>query len=240
VIPVKSKSSVIGILICFLSGFYCIACTTISERNSNSPRLQFEETIYDFGVAGQESEVTHNFVFKNVGNSPLKIEGLRTSCGCTAALLSEDTIAPGKTGIIHATFKTQKYEGKQKKFIYVESNDLEKPEIELVMQGSIKSDIAIDPQGLHFGNVSKGKTISKKVKVFDLGKGELQIERIRFNENFFGVKADKFKDQNNRGFELDITLRQDAPTGSFNEVITLHTNLERRPRIDIPVWGNIQ
>lgn len=239
---VKSKRLIImGILFFFFLIFSCAKYTAQPEKtDSNSPRIQFEREIYNFGIAGQEREITHDFVFKNVGSSPLQIESLKTSCGCMAVLSSGDTIAPGETGIIHATFKTQRYEGKQKKFIYVESNDPEKPKIELVMQGFIKTDIAIDPQGLHFGNVSKGKTISKKVRVFDLNKGELQLKRIQFNENYFNIKADRFKGENNRGFELEITLKPEISGGSFSEVITLHTNLEKRPRIDIPIWGNIQ
>jgi len=201
--------------------------------------MEFETEIYDFGIAGQEREITHDFVFKNVGNSPLEIKGLRTSCGCMAALSSGETILPGEAGMIHATFKTQKYEGKQKKLIYVESNDPANPKFELVMQGSIKSDIAIEPQVLQFGDVPRGKTVSKKVKVFDLGKEELLLQRIQFNESHLNIEVDKFRDQNNKGFEIEVTLRPDIPAGSFNEVITLHTNIIKRPRIDIPVLGNI-
>jgi hypothetical protein len=109
----------------------------------------------------------------------------------------------------------------------------------LVIQGLIKADIAVDPQGLLFGDVDKGRTISKKVRAFDLAKDELQLKKIQFNENYFVVKIDKFRGLNNRGFELEVTLRPNIPVGSFSEIITLHTNLLKRPRLDIPVLGNI-
>lgn len=236
---VKNKCLIIiGILFFYFLLFSCAKYTAQPEKtDSNSPRIQFEREIYDFGIAGQEREISHDFVFKNVGDSPLQIENPRTSCGCTSAILSGDTAAPGESGIIHASFKTQKYEGKQKKVISVESNDPENPKIELVIQGLIKKDIAIDPQGLYFGDVPKGKIISKKVKVFDLSKEELQLKRIQGNEKYFDIKSDKFKGENNRGFELEITLKPEIPVGPFSEVITLHTNMEKRPRIDVPVYG---
>lgn len=238
---VKNKCLVIlGIPICLFFLSNCATYTTSSGKTgSSSPHIVFESDIYDFGIAGQEREISHDFVFKNVGYSHLEIKGLRTSCGCVAALSSGETIQPGEAGMIHAAFKTQKYEGKQKKLIYVESNDPENPKIELVMQGSIKSDIAIEPQALQFGNVPKGKTVSKKVKVFDLGKEELQLKRIQFNENHLNIKVDKFEEQNNRGFEIEVMLRPDIPVGLLNEVITLHTNLVKKPRIDVPVLANI-
>lgn len=212
--------------------------TDESDRASNGSMV-FESEVYDFGIAGQQEEIKHDFVFKNTGDGLLQIKNLRPSCGCVAALLSGENIPSGETGIIQVTFKTNKYEGKQKKFIYVETNDPKEPKIELVVQGNIKSDIAVDPQGIHFGDVIKGETVSKKVKVFDMSNEGLQLKRIQINEKLFAIKTETFKGEHNRGFELEITLKPDIPAGPLKETITLHTNLKRRPRIDIPVLGNI-
>ncbi len=107
---VKNKCLIfMGILFFYFLIFSCAKYTAQPEKtDSNSPRIQFEREIYDFGIAGQEREISHDFVFKNVGNSPLQIKGLRTSCGCVAALSSGETIQRGEAGMIHATFKTQK------------------------------------------------------------------------------------------------------------------------------------
>jgi hypothetical protein len=41
------------------------------------PRVQFLETVYDFGVMDRESSKKHTFVFKNSGNSILIIERIK-------------------------------------------------------------------------------------------------------------------------------------------------------------------
>jgi len=41
------------------------------------PKVQFMETVYDFGTVKQESAVKHTFSFKNTGNSKLIIERVK-------------------------------------------------------------------------------------------------------------------------------------------------------------------
>jgi hypothetical protein len=41
------------------------------------PKVQFLETIYDFGVMNKESAMRHTFIFKNTGSSPLVIERIK-------------------------------------------------------------------------------------------------------------------------------------------------------------------
>ena len=56
---------------------------------------------------------------------------------------------------------------------------------------------------------------------------------------FLSAQAIHFRDENSRGYEIEISLTGDVPVGAFMDVITLHTNLRKRPRIDVPVWANI-
>ncbi len=45
----------------------------------NGPRIEFNEMSYDFGNVKQNSELKHIFIFKNTGNSILKIEKVKPS-----------------------------------------------------------------------------------------------------------------------------------------------------------------
>src|ERR1700692_1386722 len=62
------------------------------------PKLQFNQTLYDFGKTSQVETVSGLFKFKNVGDDILKLEPPKPSCGCTVASLTSDTLKPGESG----------------------------------------------------------------------------------------------------------------------------------------------
>lgn len=62
--------------------------------------LQFAETEFDFGKIPQGKPVTHIFNFKNTGDTPVVLDNVHASCGCTTPEWSRDTIMPGATSQI--------------------------------------------------------------------------------------------------------------------------------------------
>ena len=228
-------SAVIVLFPLFLFLSSCASLTPLPPQ----PHMAFEELNYDFGIAGPGDRITHIFKFTNAGSEPLQITRVSTSCGCTAALLSKKEIFPGGSEEIRATFKTKRFEGIQETTITVYSNDPDDSNIDLTIIGAIKRDVAVVPQGINFGDVQKGETVTSKVKLLQLSQNKLVLHRIEVNEKYLNATTSRFRDENSRGFNIDITLEPEAPVGALNEVITLHTNLKRRPRIDVPVWANI-
>jgi len=220
-------------LFLFLSS--CASLTPVPPQ----PHMAFEELNYDFGIAGPGDRITHIFKFTNVGSEPLQITRVSTSCGCTAALLSKKEIFSGDSGEIRATFETKRFEGDQETTITVHSNDPDNPEIDLTIIGAIKRDVAVVPQGINFGDVQKGETVTGSVKLLQLSQNKLVLHRIEVNEKYLNATTSRFREENSRGINIDISLKSEAQVGPLNEVITLHTNLKRRPRIDVPVWANI-
>lgn len=96
-------------------------------NNNNSPVIYFPETQHDFGKVNEGAKVNYTFRFMNKGTSELIIKDVRSSCGCTAALLSSDTLKPGQEGTIKVEFNTQNRSGKNSKTITVQSNDPKDP-----------------------------------------------------------------------------------------------------------------
>lgn len=94
---------------------------------NNSPVIYFPETQHDFGKVNEGEKVNYTFRFTNKGTSELIIKDVRSSCGCTAALLSSDTLKPGQEGTIKVEFNTQNRSGKNSKTITVQSNDPKDP-----------------------------------------------------------------------------------------------------------------
>ena len=94
-----------------------------SDEIKNAPILSFSKRTIGFGTVKEGSVLEKDIVFKNNGKSDLIIEKVNASCDCTAALLSEEVIQPGKTGNLHVEMDTSNMEGVKSRTIAVLSND---------------------------------------------------------------------------------------------------------------------
>lgn len=145
-------------------------------RGEEAPRIVFESPDYDFGRAYQGEKVIHTYQFRNRGGSDLIIEKVRSSCGCTTALISAKTVLPGESGEIKATFSTRGRRGRQRKTITVISNDPENSAARLTISGEIVAPLNLVPARLHLHEITFGKGKSEDVKV-ELSK-DCDIRRI--------------------------------------------------------------
>lgn len=83
--------------------------------------LSLKETSFDFGKIPQGKPVTHDFEVTNSGKTPLIIETVEASCGCTTPEWSEAPVAPGASSKIKVGFNASS-EGHFKKSITIVYN----------------------------------------------------------------------------------------------------------------------
>ncbi len=96
-------------------------------ESSTYPVLHFDQTKYNFGIVKEGKVVEYTFNFENSGNSTLKIKDIKTSCGCTAALVSSEVLKPGEQGTIKVELDTSNRKGKMSRTITIKSNDPKDP-----------------------------------------------------------------------------------------------------------------
>ncbi|MBR2101137.1 MAG: DUF1573 domain-containing protein [Prevotella sp.] len=105
--------------------------------------IEFEKTTLDFGTVSPSQEVVNGtFVFTNVGKSPLVVNQVLPTCGCTVATFTREPVAPGQKGKIEVTYNTRKGGSpgeKFKKIINVRTNGV--PELtRLVICGKLEAE----------------------------------------------------------------------------------------------------
>lgn len=93
-----------------------------ARENENGPRIEFTESLHDFGDIHQGDKVQHVFTFKNTGTEPLVLTNVETTCGCTASNWPREPLAPGESADITVTFNSTGKMGLQNKNIRVRSN----------------------------------------------------------------------------------------------------------------------
>lgn len=89
---------------------------------SNLPKIFFESPVFNFDTIQNGDIIEHQFIFKNIGTSNLKIVETKVSCGCTIASYSEEDIKPGSTGTLSVQFNSENKKAYQEKNIIVISN----------------------------------------------------------------------------------------------------------------------
>jgi len=85
-----------------------VLCATLSI---NSQEFKFDQETIDYGKIIKGSEGERTFVFTNVGDAPLIIQSIKSSCGCTVPKKPENPIMPGEKGEIKVSYDTKRIGG---------------------------------------------------------------------------------------------------------------------------------
>lgn len=92
------------------------------EESDGIGRMEFDETVFDFGKIKEGEVVSHTFKFINTGDQPIILARVSASCGCTTPSYTNAPVLPGKTGEIAVEFNSAGQIGQQQKIITIASN----------------------------------------------------------------------------------------------------------------------
>lgn len=220
------------VLVFVLSGNLCFA--------AKGPKIQFKELKWDFGNKKQGEVLTHTFRFENVGDEPLVISRVRTSCGCAAAILSKKELNPGEKGEIQAKFNTQGYYGEQNKFIYVESNDPSEAVKQLMISASIEvppsPKIELDSYTTDLGLVLEGEELSTEFNIKNKGELELTVTPFHKDAVFFiqGKKlSPPLKVAAGKTEQVEVRIPARKKKGLVREFVRLQSNDPMRSTLSL-------
>lgn len=105
---------------------FVIRCNILvdqSNSQSSGALLFLPENQFNFGQVKEGTTVSHTFELVNKGSDILEIKDVKTSCGCTAALVSSSTLKPGEKGTLKVDLDTKGRQGKMSRTVSIVSND---------------------------------------------------------------------------------------------------------------------
>ncbi|HNW98968.1 MAG TPA: DUF1573 domain-containing protein [Bacteroidales bacterium] len=124
------------------------------EQKKTSPKIVFENEIYDFGTIKEGDTAKYTFNFKNNGKGNLIIRKIKASCGCVTTQIINKSVKKkksnvavagdkflfkkGKSGSIEIVFNSTGRKGDPTKTITVITNDPETPVINLSIKGKVE------------------------------------------------------------------------------------------------------
>lgn len=99
-----------------------VVTENVESREGGIGKMEFTESVYNFGQINEGEIVNHTFTFKNTGDHPVILAQVSASCGCTTPTYTSTPILPGKTGQIEVEFNSDGQVGQQQKIITIASN----------------------------------------------------------------------------------------------------------------------
>lgn len=110
-----------------------------AQAASPAPLVRVAPEGFDFGRALPGRTLRKEFTLRNAGDAELVIEGVSTTCGCTAAIAGARRLAPGRSTPLTVTLETRDYSGRVERRVLVRSNDPKTPLLVLKVEATVAS-----------------------------------------------------------------------------------------------------
>jgi len=213
-----------------------------------SAKVLVEADTFDFGVMDNSATRRHEFVFKNVGTMPLALSQGPTSCKCTASILEEGEIPPGRSSTVVVEWTGGDTVGEFTQTARILTNDPSRAMVTLKIKGRVTQAARVTPSELVLTDITVGETESGQVKLFGFRSKPLEITGYEFSRpstaahfevTFQPMTADQVAAEAEKdatsGCLVEITVKPGLPQWGIQQRIVFTTNYEEAPTIEVPV-----
>ena len=228
---------------------FTVAAATLAAQTPSSAQSAsvnwteqaFRIKNHDFGTVAVAAKTEFRFPVYNPFKQPMHLQTVRRSCGCTTPIIETEYIQPGQTGSILAQFNTGTFRGKKGATLTVVIDKPVYSEVRLRVDGYIRSDMVFHPGAIEFGKVNQGESATQTSRVYYAGRSNWEIADVRSNVPWLLPSKKLVSRGTGRAeYELTVGVREDAPTGPFQNEIVVITNDTKRPDVPFRVSGNIE
>jgi uncharacterized protein DUF1573 len=201
------------------------------------PKAEAIDPLFNFGTAPSGPPVKHVFKIRNAGTGTLTIDGVTTSCGCTAAKPTRNSLAPGEESDIAVTFDTISEKGPSTRTITVVTNDPKQRQLELTLKGDLRAQVEAAPPFVAFGIVKHGVEKSSRVTIADLVNDKELLQVGPTTNSSANIKVSQEPRTDGKpGAMLSVTVLKSMPVGPFDDTIKVKTS---RAPLNIAVYGTV-
>ncbi len=220
----------VTIMLTFFAGSFAFA----------APNLQINDPKFDFGEIFQGEKVLHVFEFVNEGDEILKIDRVRSSCGCTAVMVSEKSIPPGGKGELQANFDSTRFRNDVSKTIYLYSNDPVRPVMQFQIKGTILETVAVEPTQVNFGAVAAGEPVTSKVLLRNQGKKPLTFGEPHSTAAELVAKIPETSLASGAEMSLELQLTPKPGQTRFSGYVLVPVDGVPKNELRIPVYATLK
>ena len=223
-----------------LAGALWMGAMCVAARAEGTPKIQFDQTLYDFGKTSQVTTISGVFKFKNAGQGVLKLEPPKPSCGCTLAGLKPDILPPGATGELSFTVNLGFSRATLEKHIAVRSNDPQTPEVSLTIKVDYTPLYELNPMTL-CPKLAFGVNDTAQFTTMARTDGKpLRIVRLDASKPWITATVEPGAQADGASARIRVAVQRDVPPRRFNEYVHVYAGEQTNtPISSIYLYGEV-
>ncbi len=139
-------------------------------------KVSVPEVNFKFGAMPLGEDRSHEFVFKNEGDGPLKLAKGPLMCKCTMPDVPDQEVKPGESLSIKLTWKPEETAEEFYKNAVIWTNDPENPQITLSVEGKVFEDPGASPRVYILGEIPWDKDFETSGHFATVSYKDMEIE----------------------------------------------------------------
>lgn len=195
---------------------------------------------HDFGTVAKGSLLPHQFPIKNIYGVPLNVQ-LGVSCDCVTVTCNKPVLQPHESATLDVKMDTRRFNGpKEVTIFFTVTNQQFFSTALLKVKAFCRTDVAMNPGVVNFNIVPRGEQRQSQVTVEYAGMLDWRISEPPPNDLFDVKIAEKYRQPGRVGYVVQMSLKNDAPAGSYKQELFLSTNDVNAPNLPIPFELTVQ
>ncbi len=217
----------------------------VAAEGEGKPRAVPTEPIKDFEIVAKGEVIVHEFEIRNEGSAVLELKDVRPACGCTVAQYDKK-IAPGESGKVKASVKTDNFGGPIAKSIAVFTNDPDNPKLQLVVKANVKPYVSVVPGYARYNYVQGEPVGSIQQTLWAEDGSDVEIVsvkppydhlKVRYRE---ATEEERHEKGKGKQWHIEVELDSQSPIGALRDYVEIRLNHAKQKTVRIPVSGFVR
>ncbi|MCI0642048.1 MAG: DUF1573 domain-containing protein [Gemmataceae bacterium] len=201
----------------------------------------FDGLTKDFGSVPRGTVASHPFRLVNNTGAPVRIAGIRVTCGCTTARALKMDLEPGEESAILVQVDTRIFANSKNVTIYVRFSKPRVEEVRLWLQANSRDDVLFSADTLNFGAVQRGNVAQAEMNVSFFGDGHTRILDLKSESNYVLPQLKEIRRAGNEVvYQVSAKTRPDTPAGKWYSELWVTTNIPALTKLRIPVTMEVE
>ena len=201
-----------------------------------APLIRIDNPDYDFGVIYTGQTAEHTFIIQNIGDAPLEIQNVRSTCGCTVASIGKRNLEPRETTELNAVFDSRRYRGEIIKNIFLYSNDPENPVQKLSVRVDVRVDLETRPASIYLTKLKAGEKVERNLVIKNLSKDTINIKEIASTVSDINLELSKLSIEPGDSANLRLVIEEVKKEMKFTGELTVF-NTSHQPEYKVKIYG---
>ena len=219
-----------------------------SENSDAVPKIELEFSEIDLGLISSDSNSIKEVKIMNQGTAPLIISKVTTSCGCTQGKMKENTILPGKEGILEITVDPNRINGfRSRKVLSIASNDPNQSILQLPVSARLNGGVELSEKEFNFESIKGEDVIEKKIRITQTESESVNLKGISLSSGapdqmtlrIVEIPQSEWKNPDLLEHELVVAISPGLPGGTHKYSAELNWDRTKNPIQTIPIVVNV-